>query len=72
VKQAARATYRNVGASISGYPGRSGRLALKPASTRPLVMMIWTSTGDEVTFGATRIVQRIIVVNVEFAEKSAK
>jgi len=28
--------------------------------------------SDGVTFGATRIVQRIIVVNVEFAEKSAK
>jgi hypothetical protein len=28
--------------------------------------------SDEVTVGATRIVQRIIVVNVEFAEKSAK
>jgi hypothetical protein len=30
---------------------------------------MWTSTGDEVTFGASRIVQPIIVVNVEFAEK---
>jgi len=28
--------------------------------------------SDEVTVGATRIVQRIIVLNVEFAEKSAK
>jgi hypothetical protein len=28
--------------------------------------------NNEVSFGATRIVQRIIIINVEFAEKSAK
>jgi hypothetical protein len=28
--------------------------------------------NDEVSFGATPIVQRIIIVNVEFAEESAK